>query len=205
MDHTRSLNDLIIEINRLYSDELDPAELSYVKSNNNRNQSAADDQYNLIAIPKDPDAMEDESEYPIVILEGFTNPDLKTILSGMDIVKSHTVFDLDNTASNTTGWPDERIIELDSWKIVNIDIPSCYPDSITQEDGPFCIEHANGKSVGIDYIPENSLQPIPDDKKRPLWTVQGPNTILSYEDTFEEAQRYLYKYTLKTSSPSGMV
>jgi len=140
-----------------------------------------------------------------VILKEFTSDDLKTILCGMDIIKSHSVFNLDNTASNTTGWPDQEIIEVESWDIVPIDIPSYYPDSITQKDGPFCIEHTNGKNVGINYIPQDSLQPIPDDKERPLWTVQGPNSILAYENTLEEAQRYLYKYSLKTSSPSGMV
>jgi len=201
----RSLEESVERINELYDSEL--GEHMFVVEPSGR--EFEDNKLITTWRAKIKRINEDGSDGETVesLTQAGTKEEMQLILRGLEIA-GHGELNLTPPTSTTegVGWPDRAEDELEFWNVVSVSPPDHWPDSVSEDDGPFSVKNVNNDTeVGIDYVPEDSQERLPDDIDQPCWMVRGTNTIHCYEPTLEDAQHELYHYVVGIERPSAMI
>lgn len=202
---SRSLEESVERINELYDNEL--GEHTFVVEPSGR--EFEDNKLFTTWRAKIKRINEDGTDGETVesLTQAGTKEEMQLILRGLEIA-AHGELNLTPPASTTegVGWPNRAEDELEFWNVVSVSPPDDWPDSVSEDDGPFAVKNVNNDTVvGVDYVPEDSQERLPDDIDQPCWMVQGPNTIHCYEPRLEDAQHELYYYVAGMKRPSPMI
>jgi len=198
-----TLEDTLSHVNSLYNEELGHGQIDCIQAGETIIKGKVTPTYKLSIIPED----DHDGDYQEDLTHPARSQVIEGVLRGLELAGEGRIkMDGKSPDTKSTGWNNNANPPLEFWKVLDVEPLDTYPDWVSKDDGPFGVEHiSSGKCIGIDYIPDDALTPVPDDVEKPTWEIKGPNTVIYYTETLEEAQEKLYNYVSGRKSVSAMI